>query len=322
MNTQVRVGVAAWATAGGVGGAGGGGGVGWHGYPGTQILSCPEDGFSREALHAFIRPCAPVSSLWACGSLSFLSVPPATLGEVSGAWEERWQGPCNFLPAEGMTLSHRLLPALPGLALCNPHSGSAFLHLAVNVRNVSFIKSSGSLFDLLSWKATSGSDPPDLGFIALMAPWWNFHGSSDLPKFRTPHSAGCLGVLGHASVLLAAACSLGQCGNHLSVASLVLNDSTCLIHGQEHALSSSTAVVKVLGAWGAAVLFLPHRLVGFLPPPLLFPSVLTSCHSALTTKGDAAERGAVSTDSTAWSEASRPPGLDQHVDLGDSWPSG
>lgn len=79
LNTQVSVGVDAWATAGDGAGAGEGGvaGFGWHRCPGTQIPKHPEDGFSKKASHAFIRPRALTSSLLECESLDcWMGVPP------------------------------------------------------------------------------------------------------------------------------------------------------------------------------------------------------------------------------------------------------
>lgn len=88
---------------------------------------------------------------------------------------------------------------------------------------------------------------------------------------------------------------------------------------QEHGPSSASAVKKAPGAPRTAGVF-SHWLLGFLPPSFIFPLVLTSCHSALTAKGDEAEGGAVS--QTAPPRAGLLSFLDKttyHVDLDGSW---
>lgn len=93
----------------------------------------------------------------------------------------------------------------------------------------------------------------------------------------------------------------------------------CLIHYRNMALLVPPQLRKHQGHRGQQGFF-SHWLLGFLPPSFIFPLVLTSCHSALTAKGDEAEGGAVS--QTALPRAGLLSFLDKttyHVDLDGSW---
>lgn len=95
--------------------------------------------------------------------------------------------------------SYWLLFALSSLMLYNYLPGLRFSLLCCKLKKkCQFCKRLiGGLFDFKSCKAALESNFTYLGFTALMAPWWNFYGSSDPinSKYLFHSTFGCLRVL-------------------------------------------------------------------------------------------------------------------------------
>lgn len=128
----------------------------------------------RPGTLTFVRPCAQILSLSECGRLTcwrgILLHPEEGLGETEG----EVVGPTMLPSAEAMTPSHWLLPALPVELSATPSSLCFSLRCCKCQKCQFHKKPIGGLFDLLSCKVAPGSKPRHLGFIARVAPWWDF----------------------------------------------------------------------------------------------------------------------------------------------------